>query len=68
MFISVISWRMGEQIEVFQHENLEDAKNEVKKQLADYNEGEDIAQVYKIEPGQKQPTFIMNDYNILEKD
>ena len=40
MYISVISFRLGEQMEIFQHETLDDAKNEVKKQLAERVESE----------------------------
>lgn len=68
MFISVVSFRLGEQIEVFQHDTLDDAKNEVKKQLAEREEGQDIAQVYEITPGTKQPKFICNDDDILGFD
>jgi DNA-binding protein Fis len=67
MFISVVSWRMGEQIEVFQHSSLEEAKQEVRKQLINYNEGEDIAQVYEIVLGQKQPKFICNQHDIIDQ-
>lgn len=68
MLISVVSWRFGEQIEVFQHETLEEAKEEVKRQLSDYNEGEDIAQVYEIAPGSKQPKFLCNQDDIFEEE
>lgn len=68
MFISVVSFRNGEQIEVFQHQNIEEAKQEVKKQLLNYTEGEDTALIYEIMPNQKQPKWICSAYEFLDKE
>ena len=68
MYLVVISFRFGEQTEVFTLNTLDEAYNEVKFQLKEKKAetAEDYALVYKIIPGNKQPKFICNDDDILE--
>lgn len=68
MFLAIVSFNMGEQIEPFTLSTLEEAKEEVRKQLSNYQEGHDTAEIYEIVEGQKQPTFICNQYDILNHD
>lgn len=69
-YIVVVSKGFGEYTEVYTPNSLEEAYEEVRKQLIDKiaETAEDYALVYELVPGEKNPKYICNDSDILKLD